>query len=202
MTGRARGRVVVVTALVVAAIAAAVVGVAPRGATGAPARAPATAALQTGPAPWAPEYTGLARRLEALRLPPPSDTAFHIHVLLRVYVDGRPVPIPSQIGIDPLGRFLAPLHTHDASGIVHVESARPYPFTLGQFFAVWGVRFGDTRLGAYGPDGARRLRVYVDGRRVARPAAHVLRAHDRIVVAYGAPGSSPTIDRTPFPAGL
>jgi hypothetical protein len=162
----------------------------------------ANAGLQTGPAPWAPEYGSLERRLAALRLPGPSDTAFHIHALLRIYIDGRPVPVPAQIGIDPRGRFLAPLHTRDASGIVHIESRRPYPFTLGQFFTTWGVRFTDTRLGAYEADGSRRLRVYVDGRRVPHPTRHVLRAHDRIVVTYGAPRSSPTTDPTPFPSGL
>jgi hypothetical protein len=119
-----------------------------------------------------------------------------------VYVDGRFVPVPAQIGIDPRGCFLAPLHTHDASGIVHIEADRRFPFTLGQFFTIWGVRFTDTRIGGYADRGARRLRVYVDGRRVAHPGAHVLRAHDRIVVAYGRPRSFPIVDRTPFPPGL
>jgi hypothetical protein len=166
-----------------------------------PARASALG-LQTGPAPWAPEYSHLSRRLAALRLPGQSDTAFHIHALLRIYVDVRFVPVPAQIGIDPQGRFLAPLHTHDASGIVHIEADRPFPFTLGQFFAVWGVRFTNARIGGYADRGDRRLRVYVDGRLAADPVRHVLRAHDRIVVGYGAPGSFPTVDRTPFPPGL
>jgi hypothetical protein len=162
----------------------------------------AGAGVQAGPAPWAPEYAHLAQRLDALGLPPTSDAGFHIHLYLRIWLDGRPVPVPSQLGIDPGGRFLAPLHTHDASGIVHVESVRPYPFTLGEVFRIWGVRFTDTTLGSYGPQGARRLRVYVDGRRVADPVAHVLQAHEHVVVGYGTPGSFPTIDRTPFPPGL
>jgi hypothetical protein len=162
----------------------------------------ATAGLQSGPAPWAPEHASLASRLAALRLPTQSDTGFHIHVLLRIFIDGKPVPVPAQIGIDPRGRFLAPLHTHDASGIVHIESRRPYRFTLGQVFTVWGVRFTDTRIGGYADHGTRRLRVFVNGRHVPHPAARVLRAHDRIVVGYGPPGSFPAIDHTPFPPGL
>lgn len=162
----------------------------------------AAAGLQTGPAPWAPEHASLGRRLAALHLPAQSDTAFHIHALLRIFVDGRFVPVPAQIGIDPQGRFLAPLHTHDASGVVHIEADRRFPFTLGQFFTIWGVRFTDARIGGYADRGARRLRVYVDGRPVAHPSEHVLRAHDRIVVGYGPPGSFPTVDRTPFPPGL
>jgi hypothetical protein len=158
--------------------------------------------IQSGPAPWAPESALLSRRLAALRLPGQSDTVFHIHALLRIFVDGRSVPIPAQIGLDPRGRFLAPLHTHDASGIVHIEADRPFPFTLGQFFTIWGVRFTDTRIGGYTDEGPRRLRVDVDGRPVADPVAHILQAHDRIVVGYGPPGSFPTVDRTPFPPGL
>jgi hypothetical protein len=158
--------------------------------------------LQSGPAPWAPEYTLLSRRLAALRLPGQSDTAFHIHVLLRIFIDGRFVPVPAQIGIDPQSRFLAPLHTHDAGGIVHIEADRPFPFTLGQLFTIWGVRFTDTRIGGYADHGARRLRVFVNGRSVAHPSAHILRAHDRIVVGYGPPGSFPPVDRTQFPPGL
>jgi hypothetical protein len=158
--------------------------------------------LQGGPGPWAPETAHLRGRVAALHLPGQSDTAFHIHARLRIVVDGHLVPVPAQIGITPDGRFLAPLHTHDASGIVHIESVRPHPFTLGQLFTIWGVRFGDARLGGYVDRGAERVRVYVDGAPIAHPAAYILRAHDRIVVGYGPPGSFSTVDPTPFPPGL
>jgi hypothetical protein len=166
------------------------------------APAAATAGLQGGPAPWFAEHASLARRLAALRLPGQSDTGFYIHALLRIFINGKPVPVPAQIGIDPQERFLAPLHTHDATGIVHIESQRPYRFTLGQVFTIWGVRFTDTRIGGYANHGVRRLRAFVNGRPVAHPAARILRAHDRIVVGYGSPRSFPTTDHTPFPPGL
>jgi len=153
--------------------------------------------VSSGPAPWAPEYGSLDRRIDALQLPGQSDSIFHIHALLRIYVNGAQVPVPAQIGIDPLGRFLAPLHTHDATGIVHIEADRVYPFTLGQFFTIWGVKFTDAQVGSY-----TGLRVYVNGRRVAHPASYVMRAHDRIIVGVGPPGSYPTTDSTPFPPGL
>jgi hypothetical protein len=198
-----RRRVGAMTLAALAALAFLVATAPHKAASRPPARAAATTfGLQTGPAPWTPEYTFLSRRLAALRLPGQSDTVFHIHALLRIFIDGRFVPVPAQIGIDPEGRFLAPLHTHDASGVVHIEADRPFPFTLGEFFTIWGVRFSDTRIGAYADHGTRRLRVYVNGRRVADPVAHVLRAHDRIVVGYGPAGSFPAVDRTPFPPGL
>jgi hypothetical protein len=201
MSGAGAGRFAA-AALALAVLVAVVLSLATRSTAHPPAPTGAAAPLESGPAPWPPEYLSLPQRLAALHLPGPSDTAFHIHALLRVYVDGRAVPVPAQIGIDPQGRFLAPLHTHDATGIVHIESDRPYPFTLGQLFTIWGVRFTASRIGGYADHGARRLRVFVDGRPIADPAHHVLRAHDRIIVGFGRRGSFPTIDPTPFPSGL
>ncbi|HEY6759231.1 MAG TPA: hypothetical protein VI318_07065 [Baekduia sp.] len=198
---RSRARLV---ALLIATLALAGVAAGALLGHGASGSAPprATAGLQGGPAPWRPELRFLPSRVAALGLPGQSDTIFHIHALLRIYVDGRPVPVPAGIGIDPLTGFIAPLHTHDATGIIHLEADRPYPFTLGQVFTVWGVRFGAGRLGGYADRGRRRLRVHVEGRRVADPARYVLRAHDHVVVSFGLPGSTPTTDRTPFPPGL
>lgn len=137
--------------------------------------------LQGGPAPWSARSTALGSRVAALRLPAKREFAFHTRVLVRIFVDGRPVRVPARIGVDPHGRLLAPLHTHDASGTVDVEADRPMPFTLGQFFTVWGVRFTDTGIGGY----ADGMRVYADGERVAHPVAHVLRTHERIVIRAG-----------------
>ncbi len=33
---------------------------------------------------------------------------------------------------------MAPLHTHDTSGIIHVESNTVRPYTLGEFLNIWG----------------------------------------------------------------
>jgi hypothetical protein len=157
---------------------------------------------QTTKAPWQPEYSHLVARAQAMKLPPPSDQIFHIHALLHVFVDGKPVPVPSQIGIDQADQYLAPLHTHDSSGIVHMESAVQTQFTLGEFFAVWGVRFTDSQLGAYKNGGGKTLQVYVDGKRIKDPVNYVMKRHDSIVVGYGKPGSFPTKLPPKFPPGL
>ncbi len=39
-----------------------------------------------------------------------------------------------------------PIHTHDHSGKIHIESDGTGTFTLGQFFAVWGVTLNGTTL--------------------------------------------------------
>ena len=38
---------------------------------------------------------------------------------------------------------MAPLHTHDDSGIIHVESSINRNYTLGEFLEVWGLKVDD-----------------------------------------------------------
>ncbi|MFD0361125.1 hypothetical protein ACFQZZ_06635 [Nocardia sp. GCM10030253] len=65
-------------------------------------------------------------------------TTFHYHAHLEVIVYGHPVTVPALVGIDEARMMGSPMHTHDASGIVHLESGEDIPFTLGQFFTQWG----------------------------------------------------------------
>jgi hypothetical protein len=54
---------------------------------------------------------------------------FHIHAHLNIYVNGQLMYIPPQIGIIP-GKCIYWLHTHDESGIIHIESPIKRDFTL------------------------------------------------------------------------
>lgn len=128
----------------------------------------------------------------------------HIHQHLDLYVDSRKVPVPARIGIDPAVGF-APLHTHDASGIIHVESPIARGYTLGEFFAVWGVRFSPSCLGGYCAAGGTRLRVYVDGSAYrGDPTTLPLASHQELVVALGTSSQlpSPIPSAYRFPSGL
>jgi hypothetical protein len=173
---------------------------------------PATAAgplagLQTGPPPWGANTADLSERLRAIGVPPLSPaegTAVHIHQHLDLYVDGHKVPVPAGIGIDPAAGY-APLHTHDASGVIHVESPTVRSYTLGQLFAVWGVRFTPGCLGGDCAAGGRRLWVYVNGRAYrGDPTTLALQAHQELVVAFGTAAQlpSPVPSSYPFPPGL
>jgi hypothetical protein len=144
--------------------------------------------LQTGKYPWPAERFLLGPRLIELGLPALSaeGQALHIHQHLDVYVHGTHVPVPAGIGFDAQLRFISPLHTHDATGVVHVESPTIRPFTLGEFFGVWGLRFTNRCIGGYCTRGANVLRVYVGGKSWSGgPTMIRLREHEEIVVAYG-----------------
>jgi hypothetical protein len=163
--------------------------------------AAAEVGVQTTPPPWQPEYAHLGERLDALGLPGLSETIFHIHALIHIYVNGKPVTVPANVGLnDGTGPF-SPLHTHDTSGIIHMEADRSYPFTIGQFFAVWGVKFSDDQLGPYVSKGNEKLTVYVNGKRISDPVNYVMHEHDDISVGYGNPGSFPAKPPANFPPG-
>jgi hypothetical protein len=164
--------------------------------------------LQTGPAPWAADADSLLRaRLDRLDLPvlTAEQLDYHIHVHLDVYVRGVHVPVPANVGIDYVDQFLTVLHTHDPSGVVHIESASSKPYPLGKFFGVWGVRLTPSCIGRYctGPKAA--LRAYLGGKPYAgNPASIVLREHEEIVLAYGTKAQlpKPVPARYAFAAGL
>jgi len=146
--------------------------------------------MQHTEAPWTNGNLGLKERLDAIGLPVLSQEAlaFHIHMLLQVYVDGNPIPVPQGIGINEVGspQFITVLHTHDASGIIHVESPQQQNYTLGTFFDVWGVPFSSTTLGSYANSGDKQVRVFLNGKPYqSDPRGLVLKQHEDIVVTYG-----------------
>jgi hypothetical protein len=189
-------------ALIVAAVAVAFAFDESGGSPSAPTPVPASLPGElAGAAPWPANNTnGLQARLAALDLPALAfeGTTLHIHQHLDLFVAGKRVVVPAGIGIDPDGRFISPLHTHDTSGVIHVESPTVRAFTLGEFFGVWGVRLGSGRLGGYVAGNGRALRTYVDGRPVTGdPGNVVLASHQEVVVAFGTARQLPR----PIPSG-
>lgn len=72
------------------------------------------------------------------------------HATLNVTYNGQTQLVPQNIGIaenpllygdhslDMYGmEGMSPLHTHDASGTIHVESNTKRDFTLGEFLDIW-----------------------------------------------------------------
>ena len=138
---------------------------------------------QTGPPPWAPETGRLRERLDATGVPARAGTTLHTHQHLDVFVDGKRVVVPAGIGIGD--GFISPLHTHDASGVIHVESRTVRSYSLAEFFAVWGVRLTKTCLA--GECGKSKLHFFVDGKPAPDPNRIVLTHHQEIAVAFGPP---------------
>jgi hypothetical protein len=144
---------------------------------------------------------------------------FHVHAHLDVFIDGRPVLVPAGIGINVLDSAvkhgtwngeptfggitgcaqpcISPLHTHDASGVLHTESAKNIPNRLGEFFTEWGVSLSGGCIGLYCAP-ATVIAVYVDGNRYTGSLAEIpLTDRKEIAVVIG---SAPKQIPNSFPA--
>lgn len=74
-----------------------------------------------------------------LMTPVPEGTplAKHLHAHLQVLMDGQAQVIPANIGEQPGGWL--PVHTHDATGLIHVESTVVRDYSLQDWFTVWSL---------------------------------------------------------------
>jgi hypothetical protein len=155
------------------------------------------------PAPSDPLERTVAAGLE----PAPEEFHInHVHSHLDVFIDGKPILVPAGIGInveDPeviyfedVGSYggievcdqpcISPLHTHDASGVIHTESEDPEPYTLGQFFIEWGVELSETCVGEH--CAPTPITVYIGGELYeGDPRAIELTDEKVIVIVVGTP---------------
>jgi len=62
--------------------------------------------------------------------------AFHTHTQLNMTINNQSYSVPAGIGIIQ-DYCIYWLHTHDNSGLIHMESPIQREFTLGQFLRIW-----------------------------------------------------------------
>jgi hypothetical protein len=112
----------------------------------------------------------------------------HVHAHLDIFVNGRREPVPANVGIyNTAGGFLTELHTHDTSGIIHIEAPTKRAFSLGEFFGVWGVRLTSTCVGGYCKPHTP-WRLYLNGAPFSGdPSTLVLRRHQEFAIVIGKP---------------
>jgi hypothetical protein len=145
----------------------------------------------TTEAPWDANAAKSAARGTALGLPA-EGTTMHEHADVEIFVHGSKEPVPTDIGIDAAKGTIQSIHTHDDTGLVHLESSQSREFMLGEFFGVWGIRFTPSCLGAYCNEGNNRLQVFVDGEEVNGSLQDVqLDDQTVVVVTYGTPTELP-----------
>lgn len=101
----------------------------------------------------------------------------HYHAHLAIYVDGKPVSIPDDVGRQAPNCFYW-LHTHQITGddgVIHIESpSQTETFQLYQFFDIWGQQLSSTNLLGHTVDKSHPLTVYV-----FNPAQSDIDAHNQ-----------------------
>ena len=174
----------------------------------APYSMPTSVPLADTPPPWLlPADAAPYIEAAGLSVLSAEQLEVHYHVHLDVIDDGKKVTVPAGIGFVVEGgkvQGLTVLHTHDTSGVLHVESATPKPYTLGQAFTEWGVALSATQIGGLHADATNEVQVYVNGQRfTGDPATIRLKRHLEIALWYGPTGQKPIVPKSyRFPAGL
>lgn len=116
----------------------------------------------------------------------------HIHAHLALFANGKQYEIPQLLGgtPTPTGGCLYWIHTHDGSGIIHVESPQVVSpegngfYTLGNLFDIWGEPVGPNGVAGFtGP-----VTAYLNGQPYTGDLHDIpLVSHQQIVLEVGKP---------------
>ncbi len=120
-----------------------------------------------------------------------EQTVYHIHAHVSIYINGSLSPIPQNVGIATDGSCYYWLHTHDTTGVIHIESPTQKDYTLGNFFDEWSANFSSlgypTELAS-----TTGWQIWVDGKPYSGDFHNItLTAHKLITMAYNSPGVKP-----------
>ncbi|MGZ3498295.1 MAG: hypothetical protein ACXWNK_09610 [Vulcanimicrobiaceae bacterium] len=93
-----------------------------------------------------------------------SSATYHVHAFLGILVNGKELALPDGIGMKNPGADVNGyvnsascfyyIHTHDASGMLHIESPSTALksaslYTLGNAFSIWGISVTARNVGPY-----------------------------------------------------
>ena len=92
----------------------------------------------------------------------------HDHSVLSIFINGNERQIPEKTGINTevcneQGGNMHTVHTHDATGRLHIETEANVDMPLGVFFDIWGVHFNETGIFDYRVSNTHELIMTVDG---------------------------------------
>lgn len=82
----------------------------------------------------------------------PMDETYHVHAHVSIFNNGAQYAFPQKVGMVPSGSAQSaggcyyPMHVHDNSGVIHVESEGYRRMTLGTLFRIWGEPLSRTQV--------------------------------------------------------
>jgi len=114
----------------------------------------------------------------------------HEHAHLTILIRGQIKAVPAFIGIT--ATQICWLHTHDTSGIIHIEAGDARTLTLGDLFAVWRQPLSQTTIDGDRVGNGESIQATVNQQPyTGAPETIVLRDHEDIVLQLGAPFLTP-----------
>lgn len=110
----------------------------------------------------------------------------HDHAHLTIVIRGQIRQVPANIGIT--ATQICWLHTHDTTGVIHIEAGDNRTLALGDFFALWRQTRGQTALDAEPAGAGETIQTTVNQQAFSQaPERIVLSAHQDIVIQLGPP---------------
>jgi len=146
--------------------------------------------LEHGPVLAPASSTNPSGTVDGIQCAPVEQLAYHVHAHLTILDLGQPVLVPNKSGFGSSG-CLYWLHTHDATGIVHIEApSGDFRPTLGKFFDIVQKTYGQPLMPPLGA--GEVMKVYVNQRPYqGSPRAITLLAHTTITIEIGPPFEAP-----------
>ena len=119
-----------------------------------------------------------------------EQVAFHIHAHLTIYINGKQSQIPQGTGIASDTSCFYWLHTHDTTGVIHIEAPAGHSFVLGNFLDEWSSQFAT--LGYPSELALSGWTAYVDGKLYQGDFHKIsLKSHTLITIMYNSPNAKP-----------
>jgi hypothetical protein len=127
---------------------------------------------------------------------------YHKHALVSIYGNGKRLGFTDGIGRVHAGCYHAyEMHTHDVTGILHMEADVPKQFKLGQWFSLWKQAL--SRNGVAGLAGPVRFYIIENGtitRYDGDPYQIVLLPHREVLIVTGT--TMTEVPKYQWPAGV
>ena len=142
-------------------------------------------------------FFGFFRNSSKVEYPPGiPQQPIHWHPKLKIIIKGEEQFIPPGIGInignsidyDISGMRIAPTHTHESDGTIHLENNRPWQkpetLTLGYFFKVWGKNFNSSCIFEYCNNENSKLTMNINDQPNFEFERYIMHDKDEIVIEY------------------
>lgn len=118
--------------------------------------------------------------------------SYHVHAHLSLFSRNHAHAVPALVGINNNRDCLYWLHTHDDSGVIHVEAPHPIRPSLGEFFDIWGQPLSKNLVDGIRLGPGEQEEIWVNARLFhGDPRAIVLRNHTDITIEVGPPFHHP-----------
>ncbi len=126
-----------------------------------------------------------------------TQDGYHIHVHLAIYINGKGVIIPKNIGIASDGSCSYWMHTHTADGIIHIEAPQKlHNLALDDFLTIWHNGFASLNFPVELTQ-SKGWKIFVNGKPFAGTVTSPLNtevplaSHDVVTLEYGTSNPPP-----------